>query len=273
MIGTNEITRVQGATAYDTTGSKVGKVDQVYLDDQTGEPNWLTLNTGMFGTSTSFVPLEGASFDGDDIRLAYDKDRIKDAPRIDVDQHLEREQEDELYRYYGLSYGGQGYDATQTQTDTTQTAQATQTTGYADTGTDVRSGTADEAAVTLSEERLQVGTQAQEAGRARLRKYTTSETETVSVPVTKEKLVVERSAASGQATTTGGIADTDQVEEITLREERPVVAKETVAVEEVRVGKEQVTEQHEVTDEIRKEHVEIEGEGTTGVEGQSGSAR
>jgi uncharacterized protein (TIGR02271 family) len=264
MIGTNDISRVQSATAYDNSGSKVGKVDQIYLDDQTGEPNWLTVNTGMFGTSTSFVPLEGASFDGDNLRLAYDKDRIKDAPRIEVDQHLEREQEDELYRYYGLSYGGQGYDTTQTTTDTTQT------TGYADTG--VRTGSADEAAVTLSEERLQVGTQAQEAGRARLRKYTTSETETVSVPVSKEKLVVERSPASGQ-TTTGAIADTDQVEEITLREERPVVAKETVAVEEVRVGKEQVTEQHQVSDEVRREHVEIEGEGTTGVEGQSGYTR
>src|SRR3954449_12336698 len=142
MIGTNEINRVQGATAYDSTGDKVGKVDQIYLDDQTGEPTWLTLNTGLFGTSTSFVPLEGASFDGDDLRLAYDKDRVKGAPRIEVDQHLEREQEDELYRYYGLSYGAQGLEPT----ETTQTTQAAD---YQTAGTGVGTGTAtDEAAVT-----------------------------------------------------------------------------------------------------------------------------
>jgi uncharacterized protein (TIGR02271 family) len=259
MIGTNEINRVQGATAFDSTGDKVGKVDQIYLDDQTGEPTWLTLNTGLFGTSTSFVPLEGANFDGDDLRLAYDKDRIKDAPRIEVDQHLEREQEDELYRYYGLSYGGQGYETTET-------------TGYADT--DVRTGTTgDEAAVTLSEERLQVGTQEQEVGRARLRKYTTSETETVSVPVSKEKLVVERNPVSGDASA-APITEGEQVEEITLREERPVVAKESVAVEEVRVGKEQVTEEQQVTGETRREHVEIEGDAVTDVDsGQSGYTR
>ena len=267
MIGTNEINRVQGATAYDSDGEKVGKVDQIYLDDQTGEPTWLTLNTGLFGTSTSFAPLEGATFSGDDLRLAYDKERIKNAPRIDVDQHLEREQEDELYRYYGLSYGGQGYADTTTTTETTGYADTTTagTTGYAET--DVTTGTAtDEAAVTLSEERLQVGTQQQEVGRARLRKYTTSETETVSVPVTKEKLVVERNPVAGNATSTAPIAEGDQVEEITLREERPVVAKETVAVEEVRVGKEAITEEQQVSGEIRREHVDIEGDNVTGDE-------
>jgi uncharacterized protein (TIGR02271 family) len=268
MIGTNEIDRVQGATAYDNSGEKIGKVDQVYLDDQSGEPTWVTVNTGLFGTSTTFVPLEGATFDGDDLRVGYDKDRVKDAPRIDVDQHLERDQEDELYRYYGLSYAGSGVG-------TGETTGYESTTGFENRGTEARS-TTDQAAVQLNEERLQVGTESQEAGRARLRKYTTSETETVTVPVTKEKLVVERTPVEGQATT-GEIADTDEVEEITLREERAVVDKETVAVEEVRVGKEQVTEQERVSGEVRKEHAEIEGDAVTstdsGVESDSGYAR
>jgi uncharacterized protein (TIGR02271 family) len=256
MIGTNDIERVQGSTAYDSSGEKIGKIDQVYLDDQTGEPSWATINTGLFGTSTTFVPLEGAAFDGDDVRVAYDKERVKDAPRIEVDQHLEREQEDELYRYYGLSYRGSGYDAAGTGTDTG-------TAGYESTGTtgtEARAAsTTDQAAVQLNEERLQVGTENQEAGRVRLRKYTTTETETVTVPVTKEKLVVDRTPVEG-GTTTGPIADTDEVEEITLREERAVVDKETVPVEEVRVGKEQVTEQERVSSEVRKEHAEIEGD-------------
>jgi uncharacterized protein (TIGR02271 family) len=265
MIGTNDIERVQGSTAYDSSGEKIGKIDQVYLDDQTGEPSWATINTGLFGTSTTFVPLEGATFEGDDVRVGYDKERVKDAPRIEVDQHLEREQEDELYRYYGLSYRGSGYDAAGTGTDTG-------TAGYE--GTDTRtSSTTEEAAVQLHEERLQVGTENQEAGRARLRKYTTSETETVTVPVTKEKLVIDRTPVEGERTT-GPIADTDEVEEITLREERAVVDKETVPVEEVRVGKEQFTEQQRVSSEVRKEHAEIEGDAVdAGTESGTGTAR
>jgi uncharacterized protein (TIGR02271 family) len=257
MIGNSDIDRVQGATAHDSNGDKIGKVDQVYLDDQTGAPTWITVNTGFFGTSTTFAPLEGATFDGDDLRLGYDKDRVKDAPRIDVDQHLEREQEDELYRYYGLSYAGSGVGETTgyetTDERTTDGLEGTQPT------------TTGEAAVQLSEERLQVGTQSEEAGRVRLRKYTTSETETVNVPVTKEKLVVERTPVEGQ-TSAAPITDTEEVEEVTLREERAVVNKETVAVEEVRIGKEQVTEQERVSGEVRKEHAEVEGDVVEGVE-------
>jgi uncharacterized protein (TIGR02271 family) len=268
MISTHDIDRIAGSTAYDSAGEKVGKVDQVYLDDQTGEPSWVTVTTGLFGTSQSFVPLEGASVDGSDLRLGYAKDKVKDAPRIDVDQHLERTQEDELYRYYGLgsATGTTGYADTTTGTTTGTTG----TTGYADTTTGTTTQTtgttgttSDEAAVVLNEEKLDVGTRSEEAGRARLRKYTTTDTETVSVPVTKEKLVVERTpvAGEGQVSSTP-IQDTDQVEEVTLREERAVVGKETVAREEVSIAKEQVTETEQVSAEVRKEHADIDVDGT-----------
>jgi len=112
--------------------------------------------------------------------------------------------------------------------------------------------------MTVSEERLEVGTEIHEAGRARLRKYTTTETETVTVPVTKERLVVERNPVVGDRAA-APITETDTVEEVTLREERAIVDKEVVPVEEVRIGKEQVTVQEEVVAEVRKEHVEVEG--------------
>ena len=255
MISSNDITRIQGSTVYDNTGSKVGKVGQIYLDDQSQTPSWVTVSTGFFGSSETFIPVEGARFEGDALHVAYDKDKVKGAPHMEADQHLSETEEAELYRYYGLTYGGAGYD-----TGTTDT------TGYAETAR-----TTDEAAVTLSEERMQVGTQSQEAGRARLRKYTTTETETVSVPVTKEKLVVERNPVAGERTA-APITDTDQVEEVTLREERAVVAKETVAVEEVRIGKEQVTEHEQVSAEVRKEHVDIDG-ATDVDQGQGGLGR
>lgn len=94
------INQLLEATAYDRDGDKIGGVSGVYLDDQTGEPMWVTVNTGFFGLSSSFAPLAGSSLDGDRLTLAADKDAVKDAPNVDEDGHITREQEDELYRYY-----------------------------------------------------------------------------------------------------------------------------------------------------------------------------
>src|SRR5919107_4948404 len=106
MISENQIDDVQRATVYDRSGDKIGKAGQVYLDDATGTPTWITVNTGLFGTSESFVPLEGASFNGGDrVEVAYSKSQVKDAPRVAADGHLEVSEEAELYRYYGLSEG------------------------------------------------------------------------------------------------------------------------------------------------------------------------
>ena len=102
MFSIDSLDRVLGSTAYDSTGEKVGSVDEVYLDDRTGRPTWVSINTGLFGMSTSFAPLADAILDGDDLRLAYTKDQVKDAPRIDADQHLSLAQEGELYRHYGV---------------------------------------------------------------------------------------------------------------------------------------------------------------------------
>ena len=94
------INQLLEATAYDRDGDKIGGVSGVYLDDQTGEPMWVTVNTGFFGLSSSFAPLAGSSLDGDRLTLAADKDAVKDAPNVDEDGHITRQQEDELYRYY-----------------------------------------------------------------------------------------------------------------------------------------------------------------------------
>ena len=127
--------------------------------------------------------------------------------------------------------------------------------------------------MTLSEERLAVGKKRVEAGRVRLRKYTTTHTEQVDVPVTKEKLVVERTPASGEATNRPIKDSGEQLEEVTLHEERAVVTKETVPVEEVRVGKERVTETEKVSGEVRKEHADLDvDEGRTRPSREEGAA-
>lgn len=256
MIGKNDVARIQGATAHGSSGEKIGKVGQLYLDDQTSEPSWITVSTGFFGMSESFVPLQGAQFHGDDIRLAYNKEQVKNAPRIDRDQHLDLDQEQELFRHYGLGamHGTErGMHGTTGQTE----------------GRDRGAGrtTDKEHAMTLLEERLAAGKERVETGRVRLRKYTTTHTEQVDVPVTKEKLVVERTPASGEATNRPIKDSGEQVEEVTLHEERPVVTKETVPVEEVRVGKERVTETENVSGEVRKEHADLDvDEGRTKAE-------
>ncbi|WP_029434173.1 DUF2382 domain-containing protein [Blastococcus sp. URHD0036] len=290
MIGTESISRVIGQDVYDETGSKIGSASEVYLDDETGQPEWVTVRTGLFGTKESFVPIRDADLTNDGVRVPVSKDRVKDAPKIDTDGHLSPQEEQELYRYYGLGTSGQsgqqfaGTDTTRGMTtrDTTTTGTMTgteSTTGMATTGTAGRdtanahgtvghdtSGPTTDDAMTRSEEQLSVGTRSEEIGRARLRKYVVSENVTETVPVSREEVRVEREpitdANIGNAM--DGPAISEEEHEVTLHAERPVVAKEAVPVERVRLDKQTVTDQETVTDTVRKEQIEMEGaEGTT----------
>lgn len=266
MFSENDIAKLQGATAYCKDGNKIGSVGEVYLDDNSGQPEWVTVNTGLFGTKTSFAPLDGASLEGDRLNLGYGKDVVTDAPKIDEDGHLSPQEEQELYRYYQRDYGTdvRSGDDRLGDRDRDRTRDADVAGHDRDRGR-----TTDDAEVTLSEERLNVGTEEREAGHVRLRKHVTTEEEQVTVPVQKEKLVVEREPVEGRST--GRIDDSaHQDETITLREERPVVDKETVDVEKVRVGKETVTEQETVSGTVRKEHADIEGDADANVAGRSG---
>ena len=127
-ITESDLSGLRDGNVVTTSGDKIGSIGQIYLDDQTGEPSFVTANTGLFGTSQSFVPLQGASVRDGDIAVNYDKDTVKNAPRIDDDGKLSPEEEDRLYEYYGLGAG-----ASQTTTDRTDDAYAT--TGGVTTGT------------------------------------------------------------------------------------------------------------------------------------------
>ncbi|SDZ23834.1 protein of unknown function, partial [Geodermatophilus africanus] len=189
MINETQIQQVIGTTAVDADGDKIGKVSEVYLDDETGRPEWATVHTGLFGTKETFVPLAQADLSGDTLRFPYDKAKVKDAPKVDTDGHLSPQEEQELYRYYGLG-AGTTTDTTQTTTGTAGlagTAGVAGTAGHTDRDRDdirddVRgtvghdtSGPTTDDAMTRSEERLNVGTRSEEVGRARLRKYVVTE--------------------------------------------------------------------------------------------------
>src|SRR6476469_1996180 len=108
MIGTDTISRVIGQDVYDESGDKIGSAAEVYLDDETGHPEWVTVRTGLFGTKESFVPIRNADLTDDGVRVPVSKARVKDAPKIDTDGHLSPQEEQELYRYYGLGDGMTG---------------------------------------------------------------------------------------------------------------------------------------------------------------------
>lgn len=98
-----DVDRLRSAVVY-AHGEKVGSVDEIFVDDETNRPSWATVSTGLFGTKKSFVPIDDAQLVEDDrLEVSTDKDTIKDAPRIDVDEHLSRDEERRLYEHYGRS--------------------------------------------------------------------------------------------------------------------------------------------------------------------------
>jgi uncharacterized protein (TIGR02271 family) len=292
MIGTDTISRVIGQDVYDESGDKIGSAAEVYLDDETGQPEWVTVRTGLFGTKESFVPIRNADLTNDGVRVPVSKSQVKDAPKIDTDGHLSPQEEQELYRYYGLGEGvNSSIDTTGVQTSGMQTSgvqtsgmqtsgmqtsgvetTGAETTGMQTTGTETRgavghdtSGPTTDDAMTLSEERLNVGTRSEEVGRARLRKYVVTENVTETVPVTREEVRLEREPITDANidNAMSGPAISEEEHEVTLHAERAVVDKEAVPVERVRLDKTTVTEQEQVTEGLRKEEIEVDGADTT----------
>lgn len=249
-------------TVVGTDGDKIGNVGTLYFDDETGRPSWVTVSTGLFGSSETFVPLEGASLSGDTLTVPHTKETVKDAPRVDADQHLDLDQEAELYRYYKLDYGTTGTGTGGTTGTGTGTAG---TTGTGTTGTGTTDSDAHVADDTLvrSEEQVDVGTRRREAGKVRLRKYVVTENVTKTVPVTREEVHVEREPITGADRTRGGAELGEDVAEVTLHEDEVVTDKETVPVEKVRLDTDTVSEDAQVTEEVRKEQIATETEGDT----------
>ncbi len=242
-----------GATAVDVAGDSIGKVGQLYLNDETGEPEWVTVSTGLFGGRGSFAPMYGARLDDGELRLAVTKQQVKDAPNVDADDHLNPAELDTLYQYYAGQLGGAAAPA-----EAGQDGPAADAGGLAGAEGRDLSGPATDDAMTRSEERLRVGTEQVAGGRARLRKYVVTENVTTTVPVSHEEVRIEREPITdaNRDAAVSGPAISEEEHEVTLSAERPVVEKEAVPVERVRLGTETVTEQREVSEQVRKEQID-----------------
>ncbi len=255
-INTEDIGALRGLQVVDREGDKIGKVDEIYLDEQTGKPEWLAVNTGLFGSNVSFVPLAEATNEGDSVRVPYEKSQVKDAPNASADGQLSQEEESRLYRHYGMDYGESRSDSGLPEGGT---GDPTPQGAPGVVGNDV-SGPETDQAMTRSEEELRVGTQQREAGRARLRKWVETETVTQTVPVQREEVRVEREpitdANVGQAM--DGPAISEEEHEVVLHEETPVVEKQAVPKERVRLDTETVTEETQVSEDVRSEQIEVD---------------
>ena len=278
MSTTLDPARVIGHKVLDAEGHKIGQADEVYLDDSTGTPQWVTVKGGLFGGKGHFAPLGGAVLVDDDVRLAYAKAQVDSAPELETGRHLSVEEEMTLYQHYGLGRpeaGGKSMNGTVDDAGTATGTAAGMTSGMtAPTGMDrlgttdahpdaapdqMAMGARDGRVMTRYEERLHIGTERVQAGRARLHKTVTSEQVQRTVPLTHQEIRVEREPIpEGEHGAAMGTADFAESElDVTLYEERPVVSKEAVAVERVRVRVEEVTEQVTVHEEVRTERIDL----------------
>ncbi|MER6340009.1 PRC and DUF2382 domain-containing protein [Streptomyces tendae] len=313
MITREEIANVLDQPVYDGDGNKIGDAKHVFFDDMTGRPEWVSVKTGMFGSTESFVPIRDAALVQDHLEVPYGKDQVKGAPSVDVDAggHLSETEEHRLYDYYGINWDSVLSEAERTDDDrfaagpgTAGAAGAAGAAGVAGTrgeagGKDLRGtagagGTAGTAggtagrqdamereamrgdqAMTRSEEQMHIGVERHESGRARLRKYVVTEEVQQTVPVTHEEVRVVREPITdaNRDEAMAGPEISEAEHEVTLHAERPVVETETVPVERVRMTTEELTENETVRGQVRKERIEAETESFTEDEMRQGGKR
>ncbi|WP_091799069.1 YsnF/AvaK domain-containing protein [Prauserella marina] len=238
-----------GAEVRDSDDNKFGEVAEIYLGNETDQPEWVAVKRGLFGSHVSLVPLAKGHWDGAMLTMPFDKATLKNAPHHDPGTDLSAADERELYRYYGIAPAPRQPEA-----------------GVADAQGDGTAGQSGDDAMTRSEERLHVGTEQHQMGRARLRKHIVTENVTGTVPVSHEEAVVEREpiTEANRGKATSGADLTEGEYEVTLHEERVVTAKETVPVERVRLSTETVTDEQTVSENVRKEQIDIDS--TEGVD-------
>ena len=235
-IRDDDVARLQQAAVIGGEGTRLGTVDGVYYDNATDQPAWAAVQSGA---RVCLVPLAMASLQGAELHVPFGREQLENAPHHDPGRALSPQDEIDLFRHYGVEYD-----------DQTASAPATD------------AGPASDDAMTRSEEHLRVRTESEPVERVRLRKHVVTEYQRVTVPVSHEEVTLEREPVTdaniGNATSGPDLSDEEH--EVVLNEERVTVDKTTEPVERVRLGTETVTEQESVTEEVRKEHIETDGD-------------
>ena len=262
MIGQDMVNRLYDAQVVDPHGEKIGSVKRIWLDGQTGDPLWASVHTGLFGLKESFVPLQRAELLNDQLQVPVDKEQVKESPRIEAaNDNMSDDEQAALYQHYGFGpqAGAPDLERRQQPRRPGSSQQPGDYPGRAKQGRD-RMGRQDDGAMTRSEEQLKVGTERVETGRVRLVKHVVTEQQQVQVPVSHEEVRLERTPITdaNRAEALRGKDITEAEHEVTLHAEKPVVGKEAVPVEQVRLGKERIDDAETVSGSVRKEQIEVE---------------
>ena len=261
-------------TVYDPDGDKIGKVDDLFVDEN-DQPEYIGVKMGLLGTRSTLIPWQMVEVRDEESTLIVSDDdaHVKDGPTFDDDQDITPEFESEVYSYYGLQQSGSAeergaYADYSSSSDPgavgpgmregdTETGEfrghSEGDEGVAQTGSDLEDE--DELRVQRTEEELAAGTREREAGTLRVRKRVRTDRETIEVPTRHEEVTVERVPASGEATE----AEIGEEEvSVPVTEEEVVVEKRPVAKEEVRIRKDVVEDTEVVEEDVRREEVEVE---------------
>ena len=264
-----------GRTLVDRDGEKIGTVDEVYNSQEGGTPEWALVHTGLFGTRKNFVPLRGASPGGGEVHVAVDRQAVKDSPSLEADEQLSEAEECRLFDHYGIPYTAAGSTAAQGvpgpsarptereadgdyEGDGDHAAERGGTPQGA-VGSDAPGPTTDDA-MTRSEEELRVGMRERETGRVRLRKYVVTEHVQQTVPVRREEVRLEREPITdaNRDRATAGPEISEEAHEVVLHEEQLVVDKRVVPKERVRLGKDTIIDEQQISEEVRKEQIDVD---------------
>ena len=249
QLSFQDVQPLLGADLIDAEGTKVGKIEDIYLDTETQEPEWALVHTGLLGRKLHYVPLRGASVSDDSLQTAYTESQIKGAPGIEPDVELSPQEEAELYQHYGVAAEPRVLRAGDVEA------------ASGDTGHDTSGPNTDDA-MTRSEEQLQVGTVRRPSSLVRLRKYIVTEDVQVTVPVQREevRLVREPVTDANVSAAMDGPELSEEEHELTLMEEQVVVDKQVVPKERVRLDKGVTSEEQVVAEQVRKEQIDMEQE-------------
>ncbi len=104
MIQLENVRDWRGQNVFDVDGEKIGKLEDVYFDAETDEPRFACVRVGLLGRQVSLVPLEGSSVSREYIQVRRSKEEVRNGPTMQPGGEMTEEEEERLYRYYGLDY-------------------------------------------------------------------------------------------------------------------------------------------------------------------------
>ena len=229
-----------GYTVHDRNDEKIGKVDDLFVDEQ-DNPEYIGVKMGFLGTRSTLIPMEIATVDeaARRINVATDKETVKNAPTFEDDREVTPEFENEVYSYYGL-----------------QRAEPTTERGAYDAYRAAPTTEEDEVRVRRVEEELRAGTREREAGAVNVRKRVVTERQRMEVPTRREEVIVDRVPVEGEVAAEAEIGEEEV--RVPVTEEEGVVEKRPVAKEEVRIRKEVVEDTEVVEEDVRKEQIDVD---------------